>query len=431
MKRSVRLTLPPLHSEQRKFVEDQHRIVVAACGTKTGKTFGLCEWIILQAWNREQSLSWWTAPTLRQCRIAFNTIERWLPPDRARAHRSDANMGFDLIKSDGSVYSRIQMRSAENPDSLRGDGVHACVIDEAGYWSQPSFVSVWTTLTQTRGKLRIISTPKGRNWFYDEWQKGWHLNPRRDENSEYASYKLPTHTNPWVPRESLVEAQRNLPENVFRQEYMAEFLDDSAGVFRNIIGCQRTIILERPIRGAKYAMGIDWAKHNDYTVFLVVDLDTKQVVYIERHNDIDWNINIMRAIKCARTWNNAFVLMDSTGVGDVPFDLMAASYPLVEGFNIYNNEQKTALIQKMQVALEKGAIYLPKPDIQTSNRNAQMADALQKELEMYSYTMTPSQKMKFSAPEGYYDDMVIALALANWKLEEPPLIYRARSVQGL
>jgi phage FluMu gp28-like protein len=212
---------------------------------------------------------------------------------------------------------------------------------------------------------------------------------------------------------------------------LAEFLDDSAGVFHNFIACQRSRLIDTPIRGARYAMGIDWAKHRDYTVFVVADFETRQVVHIEQHQDVDWNINIHRAIQCARKWNNAYCLMDSTGLGDVPFDLMHASYPHVEGYSISTNAYKTALIQKLVVALEQARIYLPQPKTQSDDRKNYLADILQKELEMYSMTVSPSQKVQYSAPEGYHDDMVIALALLQWKLEEPPLIYRARSITGI
>lgn len=428
--RRVSLILPPLHPKQREFVEDEHRIVVAACGSKAGKTHGLAEWIILQAWNREQSVCWWCAPTLKQARIAFHVIGNWLPPDRVRVHRSDANMSYELLKSDGRVWSRIEFRSADNPVSLRGEGVHAAVVDEAGYWDYESYVSVMTTLTRTRGKLRVISTPKGKNWFFEQWERGWPGNPRSVDNPEYKSYRLPTHDNPFIPRESLAEFEKNMPRDVYRQEILAEFLDDSAGVFHNILGAQRSVLLSAPQPGNKYVMGIDWAKHEDYTVFCVADAQSRHVVYLEKHQDVDWNTNINRAIQCARKWNNAMVLMDSTGVGDVPFDMMRASYPLVEGYTIGTNAYKTALIQKLQFSLEQNRISTPKPDQQKTPQNIKLAKEMQQELEYYSYTISASQKMIFSAPDGFHDDMVIALAMANWKLDEPELVYRARNMRG-
>jgi phage FluMu gp28-like protein len=344
-------------------------------------------------------------------------------------------MVITLLRDDGSTHSIIEFRSADNPDSLRGEGVHAAVIDEAGYWSRDSFVSVWTTLTRTRGKLRIISTPKGRNWFYDEWIKGWDgdgsIPALRRKHPEYKSYQLPTASNPHIPRESLEEAKRNLTDLQYRQEYMAEFLADSAGVFRNIRTCQRSELLPRPVGGRRYVIGVDWAKHEDYTVITVMDVVTKAIVHMERYNGEDWNININRAIIAARTWNQAMLCIDATGVGDVPYDSIRAVYPHVYGYNIFNNAEKVALIQKLQFQFERGEISIPHPDKQSRAEYRAIAEVLEHELQMYGYTMSQQGKFQFSAPEGYHDDCVISLALANWMATEEPFVYKARQVAGV
>lgn len=427
IRKVISLTLPALHPKQAEFVNDTHRVVVASCGTKTGKTFGLSIWLLRHAWNNYQSMNWWTAPTIRQARISFNYIGRWLPMGRYRVNRSD--LAYYLLRSDGSVHSTIEFRSADNPDSLRGEGVHAAVVDEAGIWTRPSFISVQTTLTRTQGLLRIISTPKGRNWFYDEWQKGWSGNPKRDK--DYASYTLPTSSNPTVPRASIEHARRNMPADAFRQEFEAEFLSESAGVFRNFDECSLSQLYNKPMAGHKYCIGIDWAKHNDYTVFIVGDQSTRDVVHIERWQDVDWNLNIDRAIRLARFWNGASVMMDATGIGDPIYDAMHAQYPNTAGYSISTNNAKKALVQKLQLAFEREQISIPDPSINTEPMKFLMATALLEELRMYSYRLTPTGIMQFSAPEGYHDDFVVALALLNWQFQEEPFIYRASLVKGL
>jgi hypothetical protein len=409
-------------------VKDQSRIVVTTAGTKTGKTFGLCLWLLENAWNTPQSLCWWTAPTLRQARIAYNYIGRWLPPHRVRANRTE--LAYYLLKSDGSIYSTIEFRSADNPESIRGDGVHFAVIDEAAYWKRDSYISVQTTLTRTRGKLRIISTPKGRNWFYEEWYKGWKDNPKRDP--EYSSHALPTSSNPFIDPAMIEYARRNMPAESFRQEYLAEFLDESAGVFKGIRDCATSQLYDKPLPGHRYGIGIDWAKHEDYTVFTIGDLATRDIVHIQRYNDVDWNVNIDRAIRLAKLWNNAMVLMDSTGVGDVPFDTMRSVYPFTYGYSISTNERKKQLVQKLQFAIERKEIGIPDPQIHRDQaQRKQLSDTLIEELQMYSYRVTGMGVMQFSAPEGRHDDMVISLALANWIMCEQPQHMRARQVAGV
>jgi hypothetical protein len=420
--KKVTLRLPPLHPRQYDFVMDQHRFVVAACGTKTGKTFGLSEWLINRAFAHKGSLNWWTAPVYKQAKIAFKLIGNLLPKHFYRKSKTD--LTYELLDSLGNVRSIIEFRSADNPDSLRGEAVRSAVVDEAGYWNRDSFESLLTTLTRTQGWCRIISTPKGRNWFYEEWSKGWYPD-QQAKFPWYKSFQLPTACNPHVPRESIEQARLMLPEDVFRQEYEAEFLDESAGVFKNITNCQVAQWLDDPIEGCFYVVGIDWAKKEDYTVFVVADLLSKEIVHIERHNTLDWNVNISKAIACARRWNQAAVMMDSTGVGDVPFDMMRAVYPYVEGYSIFNNEPKVQLIQAMQFALERSEIKLPYPKAHNN------AATLDHEMRMYGYEMSATGKFLFSAPEGYHDDCVIAAALANWKLREQPTVYRATKRRGV
>lgn len=451
----VTLKLPWLHPRQREFVDDPARFVVAACGSKTGKTFGLATWIIREAWNTEQGLFWWCAPVYKQAQIAFKLIGHLLPPERVHKRSSAGEMVYELLYTNGKVRSTIDFRSAERPESLRGDGVHGAVIDEAGYWKRDSHVSVLTTLTRTAGKLRIISTPKGKNWFFEEWAKGWcqrcrksHLKcPCADnkvKNLEYSSYTLPTSVNPFVRPEEIETLRKNFTDRQFRQEILAEFLDDGAGVFTNLRACQRAKLQYEPRAGKRYVVGVDWAKQEDYTVFIVMDYDLKKVVAIERHQGLDWNVNIDKALRCAKKWNRASLIIDSTGIGDVIYDQLAAVYPFVEAFSIYNNEPKVRLIQRLQLAFERREIQIPitsrvpdGADPYTLNedpegRLVELGNLLEGELQMYNSTVTPKTgKFQFSAPEGYNDDMVIALALAVWKCSEEPMVWTFDQVAGV
>jgi hypothetical protein len=459
VKKPVNLTLPWLHKKQREFVDDDSRFVTAACGSKTGKTFGLAVWIIRQAWNTEQGLFWWCAPVYKQAQIAFKLIGHLLPPERVHKRASAGEMVYELLYSNGKVRSTIDFRSAERPESLRGDGVHGAVIDEAGYWKRDSHVSVLTTLTRTAGKLRIISTPKGKNWFYEEWTKGWCFqckksNKRcpcpvlmdkdgRPKNHEYSSYQLPTSDNPIIKQRELDTLKANFTDRQYRQEILAEFLDDGAGVFSNLRSCQKAKLQSEPRPGKRYVLGIDWAKAEDYTVFVVMDRDLKKVVHMERHQGLDWNVNIDRAVRCAKKWNRASMIIDSTGLGDVIFDQVSAVYPFVEGFSIYNNDPKVKLIQRLQLAFERNEIQIPltsqPPDTVTpytvnedpDGRLAQLGNVLEGELQMYNSNVTKTGKFQFAAPEGYNDDCVIALALAVWKVSEEQLVYTFDSIRGV
>jgi hypothetical protein len=128
--------------------------------------------------------------------------------------------------------------------------------------------------------------------------------------------------------------------------------------------------------------------------------------------------------------------MDSTGVGDVPFDTIGSVYPNVEGYNIYNNEPKVRLVQTLQLALERGEVVLPvtkgySHDDDPTDGKAELGQTLEHELMMYSSNVTMTGKIQYDAPEGYHSDTVIALALATFKVSEPPFTYEYGNVRGL
>lgn len=412
-------------------VDSPSRLYLASTACiPTHNTFGMAIWMVMQAWNRYQSRNWWAGPTLAQSKIAFDLIGQILPPGRFKQRSSKGDMSYELVRSDGSTHSWIFFKSGDNPASLRGEGIHAAVVDEAAFWNYDSFVSVFTTLTRTKGLLRIISTPKGRNWFYREWVKGWYPE-LREKNPEYWSYQLPTWVNPHIDADAIETFRRQMPADVFRQEIEAQFLDGSAGVFKGVNAAQeRGKWRERPIPGAQYVVGVDWAKKADYTVFAVMDRQTRELVHIARHTQIDWNENIRLAIDCAKFWNNALMITDSTGVGDVPLDSIKSVYPFCEGYTIGNNQAKTQLIQKLQLGFERGELSVPNPKDLTGHPRT-LALVLERELGAYSYELSSTGKFLFGAPDGDHDDTVIALALAYWKAAEPPLIYRARTIRGL
>jgi hypothetical protein len=211
----VSLELPPSHPKQfeliNAFEKENCRFIVGACGTKFGKTFGCSSRIIKEAWDNKDSLNWWVAPTFAQSKSAYNTIKRLLPV--GFYHEYKADLRIEILEPDGSVRSNIEFKSGDNPDSLRGFGVHFAVMDEAARQPYDSFVSVWTTLTQTMGRAIFISTPKGRGWFYDVYQRG---EIQREEFPEWYSIRMPTWLNPHVKLESIEQMKRNLPEDVFQ-----------------------------------------------------------------------------------------------------------------------------------------------------------------------------------------------------------------------
>lgn len=377
------------HQTQRLLHESKARFRIATCGRRWGKTSACVMELIRFACERPRSVCWWVSPVYRQALRAFRLTKGMVKDIAVKALRGELR----IVLENGSV---IEFRSADNPDTLRGEGVHFLVIDEAATVKQEAWEEVLRpTLSDTGGRAMIVGTPKGRNWFYRLWVRG-----QDDRFPQYESWSFPTSSNPLIPPEEVEEARLTLPENVFRQEYLAEFLDESAGVFRNIRSCIEGEE-EPPRDGHRYVIGWDVAKRQDFSVFTVMDLDTRHVVHLERVNQIEYSRQLDILESLAKEYHDARILMDSTGVGDPLLEQAEDRGLDVEGFQI-TAKSKQQLIENLAVGVERKQLTFPHIPV------------LIHELEMFQYELTRSGHIRYEAPQGAHDDTVLSLALAWW-----------------
>ncbi len=327
------------------------RFRTVCTGRRFGKTLCLAAELLDRGGCEMGGDYGWIAPT-------YNVAERGIEAFRTIADGfiqvcGRAPTRVEFTGSAGKV--RVWFLSADNPDNIRGFGFQGVVIDEAA--AIPA--DVWhyvlrPTIAQTLGWAVFVSTPKGHNWFFDLFTRG--MEPGE---ADYASFTFPSKASPYFPVKEWEEARRTLPEDVFRQEYMAEFLEDSAGVFRNVEGC----LLKDEGRGMKdeyirnVVIGCDVAKHTDWTVLIAMDAETGRCFAMERFNQLDWPIQKERILGFARRYGGRIIL-DATGIGDPIYDDLKRVWPDIEGFKLTSGS-KTALIQRLIVAVEQRKVSWP------------------------------------------------------------------------
>ncbi len=411
------------------------RIVVGACGTKFGKTYGCTIRLVKEAWDNPKTLNWWVAPTYAQADNALEHVVALLPTERVQVNRTKRTI--KILNPDGSIRSTIEFKSGDDPKTLRGFGVHFFVMDEAAQgMPEASFTSVQTTTTMTQGRGIIISTPNGRGWFHAVYLRGVKyyddgVTPRfsaddPDPWPEFFSVRMPTHANPYVKLAEVDLKRRQMPADIFEQEYLAKFLNDSAGVFRGIAECEKGN-LQEPQANEQYICAADLAKHRDYTVITVMHRRTRHVVYHERFNKISWELQKSRICAVASKYNRALIVLDSTGVGDAIYDDIVSAGYRAEGYTINGPKAKKELITRLQVMLENKEISFPK-----GSKECPSLFALRKELENYEYKQSESSNVThYSAPKGQNDDCVISLALCCQYADRAPFVYKHKKIRGI
>lgn len=379
---------PWLADYQRDALFCPERYGVIEATTKAGKTVGCMVWLTEQAMaGRPGHNFWWIAPIFPQAKIAYRRLKRSLP--REVYHANETELTITLL-NDATMW----FKGADKPDALYGEDVYAAVIDEASRCKEESWHAVRSTLTATRGPIRIIGNIKGRkNWAYTL--------ARRAESGEpdmhYAKITAHDAVKAGILTSAEVDdAKRMLPEAVFRELYLAEPSDDGGNPF-GLGAIQRCIGPTSTLPVLVY--GLDLAKSVDWTVLIGLDAH-HHVCYYDRWQG-PWEATIQRVLA---TVKNSPVLVDSTGAGDPVLEALQrqgrSQQARFEGYH-FSSTSKQKLMEGLAVAIQQHLIRFP-------------AGPIVNELEAFEYEYHRTG-VSYSAPEGLHDDCVCALALAYHK----------------
>ena len=391
------------HPGQLEIHLDPHPRRVVACGVRWGKTVCAAQEGLAAAMApAERSMGWVAAPTYDLANKVFREVV--LAAQRHLHHRiiklSESN-GVLVLRNMAGGTSEIRAKSADNPVSLLGEGLDWLIVDEASRLKPDIWQShLSQRLIDKKGWALLISTPKGKGYFFDLYRRG-----QKDRDPAYRSWNNPSWTNPHLDEALIEDQRRQVPERVFLQEYGAQFIEGSGAVFRYVREAATGEFVE-PEKGACYYGGLDLAKVEDYTVFVILD-KAGQVVAFDRFNRLDWSIQVQRIQALAQRYNDVEIHIDSTGAGEPIYEALkkegckARAYP-------FTQKSKSALVDHLAIKLEKRELVLPKPEL---------VPELVEELEAFEYSVSDQGNVSSSAPYGYHDDCVIALGLAAWSLK--------------
>jgi len=239
------------------------------------------------------------------------------------------------------------------------------------------------------------STPKGKGWFFEWWQRG-----QSPDHPDTASWQHPTSDNPHISQEEIDDAELEIPERVFRQEYVAEFLDETGGVFEGLDEHLFTATYDLPLTDDDVtppcSIGVDLARHQDYRVITVVDA-AGRIVHWDRAQGETWP-QIQSVVSNVATQYSGVVSIDASRDNKLVADLEA------EGLRIepvhFSSQRKQELIENLIATIEAGDLTAPEIDV------------LRHELEVFEYDISRAGNIRYDAPEGFHDDTVDSLALA-------------------
>jgi phage terminase large subunit-like protein len=262
---------------QQDVFKDSTRFKVIAAGRRCGKSRLATMMLIIKALEApEGSAVLYVSPTLGQSRqIIWDSLLEIGKPVIKSAHIN--NLDITLING-----RKIHVRGADNSDTLRGLSLYYAVLDECAFIKQDTWEKIIrASLSDRKGEAMFISTPSGRNWFYEMYKLGF-----EGDDPEWKAWHFTTKDNETIDPKEVDAARKTLSSFAFKQEYEASF--DNAG--QEIFKEEWLRYGEDPSQG-DYVIAIDLAGFEDVAKNAGASkkrLDESAIAIVKIEDNGDW-----------------------------------------------------------------------------------------------------------------------------------------------
>ena len=360
---------------------------VASCVDKPNT-----DWVVLSAGQRQSEE--WMLKGNRVARVVSDAMD--LPKPDCRTSEVRFPNG-----------SRILALPA-NPDTVRGYSANL-VLDEFAFHERPDriYEAIYPAISNPlRGelKLRIISTPAGRNSkFFEIWNKSEELNFVRHKTTIHSAIEE------GLPMD--VEALKtglDDPE-AWEQEYECEFVDATNvllpyTLIDECVSDEATLDCEESNGGATRFVGIDIGRKHDLTVAWT----------LEKVGDVMWTREVLvlrntpyhlqEELLSDRINRATHAAIDSTGIGNAISESLAKRFDFkLEECN-FTQGLKAKIFPGLRRAFQERGLRVPRDK------------AIREDLHSVNELTTPGGNKQYRAvrrSDGHADRCT-ALALANY-----------------
>lgn len=373
------------------------KYLILSCGRRFGKSLAMLNQALYYALSQPNEKVMFLCPVWSLCEELFEKLYNSLGDNFHYYLSRKGNKAVNISKlqfkfSNGST---IQFFSFNKPESLRGLSATRIFIDEAAIMPDDVFQAIVKPIASLAKSVIALSTPRGKlGWYYKLFTYG-----QNDYYTNYKSFNFPSSSNPMIPIDELIDAKDNLPEHIYQQEYLAEFIDAAGAIFKNVKECINTNFIYNI--GDRVVAGVDIGRQNDYTVITVMRISDKQVIYQEALNKLDYNTIVDKVADVINHYQPIDTIIETNSIGDFFFDALKekTKHKLTSFYTLQQN--KNYIIENLILAFEK-------MDIKILD-NGDMV------FELDNFTCTwnsASRTLKYGGRSGVHDDRVMSLAFA-------------------
>ena len=293
---------------QKKFADmiPTRKITLFVGGRQGGKTYSGARETLkhIYKYNRKPNLGWIISPTYPMSCVVereFENAAGWYENGGLILKKLASQRAYLLHPPAGQdVPFRIEIKTAENPDRLRGAGLGFIWMDEAAMMSEEVYKILLGTILATKGVIFMTSTPRGHNWFYKLFMQA----PENDgKNPMIGAVKGKSTDNEYLGAEELLLMKGQLSADFARQELDADFVSFDGLVYRGFNYTKHVIptLLQLP-PGSEVVCGIDNGYGDPFCCLWVAKHDGKFYVideYYEKGRTLD---AVSRTIR-SKSWD--------------------------------------------------------------------------------------------------------------------------------
>ena len=235
---------------------------------------------------------------------------------------------------------------------------------------------------------------------------------------EFKTYNWPSHVNPKIDEKQLELERRTIGEYDFNREYNANFIDDQFSYFPSklVLACTDAYLLNKDPNGSAkftgdYYVGIDFGKHKDHSVIAILKRSIEEEIQLVYLKEFELGTPYTAVIGAVKRLDAAYRFvcgyLDQTGVGEGPYEQIHQDVSRVRGITL-TLQAKEDILGKLRLAMEDERLTIPRDN-----------QRLLTQITTQHCEPTTSGNLKFRHPTGTNDDLLWALALANYAAQHP------------
>ncbi len=391
---------------QADFLIDNSRRIIFVAGRQTGKTTMTAIKGLFFALTHPNSTILVVAPTWRQSNILFNRMQSFILTSFVSNFITNMTKTTIYFNNKSKIFC---LPSGQYGDTIRGFTADLIIFDEGAYIPEEVYIAVEPALATKNGTLILIGTPSGKvGRFWEAF------------NSPFFSHHHATsYENPLISEEFLEEQKLGMTELQFKQEFLAEFIEEADLYFPLSLVDKSLenpdfLIEEKPTDGTYY-LGIDVAgTGTDETAYVIVKKEKGilKTIYWKTESKKDTVHIVNKAIELIKKFKPEWIKIDSTGIGKGVYDeLYNKLGGIVKGINFSSENERFNLYNNLKILMEKELIKIPNDK--------------KFRLQFTSYTYeSRNGKLKINKSQNAHDDLVDALALASYNTSHDWTLYQ-------